>query len=75
MDLSGAALQGCKADSASYGKLLQAMAYGTAAFTLSGCIGKCIGETISIVVSPYSSCAIGLFRLGLMIKIIENQIV
>jgi len=59
VDLSGAALQGCKADSASYGKLWQAMAYGTAAFTLSGCIGKCIGETTSIVVSPCSSFSIG----------------
>ena len=74
VDLSGAALQGCKADSASYGKLWQVMAYGTAAFTLSGCIGKCIGETISIAVSLCSSCAVGFFQVGLKMIIIENQI-
>ena len=59
---------------ASYGKLWQAMAYGTAAFTLSGCIGKCIGETISIAVSLCSSCAVGFFQVGLKMIIIENQI-
>ena len=42
-------------DFASYGKLWQAMAYGTVAFSLFGCIQKCIGETISIVVSPFST--------------------